>query len=259
MVEAEGLRDEFKGWGSEDRNRKVQRLAHVVTLARPFAVECSISRAKYDALVAPYAPYNLRSPYFFCFYGLIHSLARWHEEQKLRLPVDFIFDEHGSTGRDALLWYDYIRTSGSESYRKLLGGTPQFRDDKDILPLQAADMLAWHLRRRSSGDFLPRHKEALDQLLGPRHLAITLPDERLESLGKSFASVPGIHRVRDEKAWKKLAPLLERRLAAGLGAPSPWENFLQRIREPFASFAQTKGLRIARKLRRLFRIIGPWS
>jgi hypothetical protein len=34
-----------------------------------------------------------------------------------------------------------------EPHRTIIARHPQFKDDKELTPLQAADMLAWHIRR----------------------------------------------------------------------------------------------------------------
>jgi len=188
----------------------------------------------------------------------MNSLAAWQEEHGSKLPVDFIFDNQNSTGRDALIWYDFLRKDGSDRWRSLLGGTPQFKDDKQILPLQAADMLAWHLRRATTTNFLERHNNALQLLLGNRHLKVTLSDEQLIKIRDAMPKVPAGAEKKYQQFFRDYAPILRTRLAAGLGPPTPWENFTNRLREPVFIFVNAKSRRIARKSRRLFRIVRRW-
>ena len=46
--------------------------------------------------------------------------------------------------------WDIIKALADPEVAELLGATPQFRDDKELLPLQAADMLAWWIRAMAS-------------------------------------------------------------------------------------------------------------
>jgi hypothetical protein len=62
-------------------------------------------------------------------------------------PVDFIFDEqHGQSDLVQQAYSRFIETAQPE-VRKLLGNRPIHRSDMDFLPIQAADLLAWNVRR----------------------------------------------------------------------------------------------------------------
>jgi hypothetical protein len=65
-----------------------------------------VSRKKYEEILEPVIAYDLRGPYFPCFYGTIVSLARYHAHTGITLPTDFVFDQQGKIG--AVLWYDVI-------------------------------------------------------------------------------------------------------------------------------------------------------
>jgi hypothetical protein len=44
----------------------------------------------------------------------------------------------------------------------MMGNTPVFRDDKEIVALQAADMLAWHVHRNM--DFPQEHRPIFEKI-----------------------------------------------------------------------------------------------
>jgi hypothetical protein len=60
--------------------------------------------------------------------------------------VDWVFDEQGPIGAVALGWYYFIRDS-VPSLRPRLGSAPKFKHDSQVLPLKAADLYAWQIRR----------------------------------------------------------------------------------------------------------------
>jgi hypothetical protein len=93
MVEAESLRDQFKGWNASERDAKVNALADVIVKYEPWSLECSVSRADHNRIIGPISPYDIRDPYFTCFCGVILHLAQWHASMGLETPVDFIFEE----------------------------------------------------------------------------------------------------------------------------------------------------------------------
>jgi hypothetical protein len=63
-------------------------------------------------------------------------------------PVDFIFDDQGIAGLKCLDWYGALREKVGEPHRTMIANTPMFKNDRLLNPLQAADMLAWHIRRQ---------------------------------------------------------------------------------------------------------------
>ena len=230
MVEAHAMRGPFAGWTRMARDDKVRRLAEVIHRFRPFPTHCSVSRAKFDEFLGGVGPYELRDPYFICFYGVIHSLARWNEQQGITQQIEFIFDDQGPAGSEAALWYDYLRNAGIGTWKGLLGSAPQFRDDKQALPLQAADMFAWHARRQTNPRFARRHGDVWTLISGDERLVVTLPDETLLSMRDKMRAVPGIEHSRDKRGGRARAPELRRRLAAGLGSPTRSERFRARLK-----------------------------
>lgn len=156
MSEAQNLSGQFRGWSVSERDAKILQLARVIEETRPWSVFCSISRSEYAKIVAPVAPYPLKQPYFSCFWGIIRTAADYH----LHLdrgrpantspvpPVEFVFDEQGGLGADAALWYNWLKNDQEPDIARLMGDKPIFGDDKQMAALQAADMLAWHVRRR---------------------------------------------------------------------------------------------------------------
>lgn len=62
-------------------------------------------------------------------------------------PIDLIFDsqpEHVSEVNSS--WQEYYDTAPGH-YKSMLARTPIFRDEKEVIPIQAADLFAWYVRR----------------------------------------------------------------------------------------------------------------
>jgi Protein of unknown function (DUF3800) len=201
MSEAESLRGQFSGWTREDRDTKILKLAHIINISKPHFVFCRVGRLDYNAVISPIAPHNLKNPYFIAFWGIIDSVARYCQNDSYFLPVDFIFDEQGSMGTDAILFYKQTKNDLKPRLRAVLGDTPIFQDEKNVLPLQAADMLAWHVRRnheRSGDEGRPTFG-----LLTERGVERQIERRHLASIAKQMKRVPGIELIQSKNQWKK--------------------------------------------------------
>ncbi|MBR0558430.1 DUF3800 domain-containing protein [Ciceribacter sp. L1K23] len=60
--------------------------------------------------------------------------------------IDFIFDEQSEKRQVLAGWDEYMNTRPAE-IRGLYGSYPKFENDEEFLPLQAADLWAWWIRK----------------------------------------------------------------------------------------------------------------
>lgn len=243
MVDAWHMRGEFdfRSWSEPRRDEKLLRLAKVIDRHDLLSVECSVSSGSYERLVEPIAPYNLKKPFFACFYGLLFTIARYHHEMKSTVPVEFVFDKT-NIGTDALLWFDAMKDNPPEDFKALLGRLPQMLDDEKEVPLQAADMLAWHIRRESE----TRGTEILTcmpYLRGRKHVRVEITDNILSNWAEKFAKVPHVDLIQKRNQWRRLKRDLPRLIATrglpGLGRG----NFLQRAIKRLTTFIRLKFFR----------------
>jgi hypothetical protein len=95
---------------------------------------------------------KLENPYFFAVRGLVLGLAALHREIGISASVDFVFDEDTEKGGFLSVW-PFVVKDATDEIRKMLGATPAYGRDDLLMPLQAADLLAywirdWHLAGR---------------------------------------------------------------------------------------------------------------
>jgi len=109
MADAEALVNEFQGWTKEQRDLKLQMLSSVIAKHRPWSFEVSVNRKDFDQVFKPIAPYELRHPYFPCFCGVVIKIAQWHVHDHVIGPVNYVFDEQGTIGTEAVMWYEVLR------------------------------------------------------------------------------------------------------------------------------------------------------
>ena len=216
MSEANALQGEFRGWSGEERDRKVRRLANIIRQLRPLSIHASISRVRVDDLLKPVMPYVLSSPYALCFSAIMMPIAAEQARLKTNVPIDFIFDDQEGLGEEARTVYRLMREAQPEPIKTALSIDPLFRDDKFVMPLQAADMLAWHVRRRyerldQNAWFVPDYLLVEDGL----HVSIDIEDEQLENMAKGLKEILG-DASHPKKEWKAAISELDRRRKLGL-------------------------------------------
>jgi len=91
-------------------------------------------------------PDALKNPFYFAWRTML-TLCFSTDHLNLREPVDFVFDDQTERVRIEKAW-DYYYSTIPRRVRKLIMSRPTFRRDDDVLPLQAADLLAWWGRHR---------------------------------------------------------------------------------------------------------------
>nr|NUR37546.1 hypothetical protein [Sphingomonas sp.] len=145
-------------------------------------------------------------PHFTAFRAI---LDRFHIEKEtfaqfglpIDQPVDFIFDEHSIKRPFDAAWDEYI-SGRPPDIKERFGQHPIFRNDREFLPLQAADLWAWWVREwYATGDPIGDH--------------INLPD-----FGKWKARPGHVKQV-----WHLQEDHMARyymRIGAGMVPPSGW-------------------------------------
>lgn len=181
MSDAEAGDGPFEGMDRIHRNRKVKDLAEVIRDCHPSALSVVMTWKDYIAHIKGQVDPRLDNPYAVLFFKMLAMHAALQAKinevtpQEIKdqhgiaiKPVDFIFDDQGSAGLKCLQWYGTLRDRVNGPDRIVISNTPQFKDDRELLPLQAADMLAWHVRRAYSHPMDDR-KETFD-LIAPAGL-----------------------------------------------------------------------------------------
>lgn len=146
---------EFHGFTTTQRDNKVRKLAQIIDTFAFRALNITLDLTVLDKMYIPkpkgakYWP--LDKPYFWAFHQFILAACLELNDVGAKGQCEIMFDEYGQWGERVKRWYPALRLSIPASVRHLAPKEPVFKDDKKILPLQAADMLAWLQRRNASG------------------------------------------------------------------------------------------------------------
>jgi len=160
MVKAyrKGGPDSYRWKSVEERDEKIVRFTDIITAHAGYRLQMHMPWPDYLSIVKGQVPENIDSPYFLLFHNIIVCSANFMDLMQLDGTVDFIFDYQGKFGENALgedengdaravNWHRIIRSLVPDRVKSRMGSTPIFRHDKDVLPLKAADLYAWQIRR----------------------------------------------------------------------------------------------------------------
>lgn len=165
--EAEKLDGQFLGVRPEFRNMKIRDLAKIIQKWVPGNIQCWLRKSDYEAHYRGRVQHDYDDPYLVLFYWTIRLMAMAGVRFNVIEPVNFIFDEKKTHEKRALNWYFQVEKMASADMLRLLGNTPQFLRDEDVVPLQSADMLGWNLRRKLTHPDEQRDMPDLLELLQP--------------------------------------------------------------------------------------------
>ena len=150
--EAYAQRGEFgHGWTRPLIDQKVDELASIASKHGQYRLHSVMKWSDYNQyikdiaydMLEPFAE-ELKNPYFLCLFSLMATVSAYTDAERLDPIREYILDEHGKIGQIADRVIRMI--SHDEELRKGMGGLPSFKNDKVVLPLQAADLTAWHIR-----------------------------------------------------------------------------------------------------------------
>ncbi|MGA3100272.1 MAG: DUF3800 domain-containing protein [Terracidiphilus sp.] len=184
MADAEEGTGPFVGIDRVFRNRKVMDLAQVIRECLPTAIGCKMTWKSYNEIVKGKVDSRLDNPYAILFFMVMRSVTdlqikmldeiteeareQVKKEQGIEIavkPVEFIFDDQGPAGLQCLQWWGSLKGRVGPPHSIVLANTPQFKDDRQLVSLQAADMLAWHIRREF--EYPTEDRTAVFDLINP--------------------------------------------------------------------------------------------
>ena len=85
---------------------------------------------------------QIENPYYFGFKAIIDVLAQNQQRLGITEPINFFFDEESEKERTLQGW-ELMKVASAPEIAKLYGNTPEYKNDKATMALQAADLYAW--------------------------------------------------------------------------------------------------------------------
>jgi hypothetical protein len=216
MAEAQNLRDQFsrrKGWNENAREQKLRGLARVIKHFEPLSFQISIDREFFYRVNTPVSPRGLANPHFDCCVATVATVAKFGADARFESPIEFIFDKQDGVEDDIAMFFVQFLPHFSKKIRRMIDGTPKFVDDKQFRPIQAADMLAWHLRREHEDSVILPMTDLLR--VSGRHLVTEIPNATVQRWADHNKALPGAEKLRSKSQWRRFKTDFAQLVAAG--------------------------------------------
>jgi hypothetical protein len=141
MKDFASRRSYFEGWSELKRQKLLGKLLRIIATTHPFPVGAIISLDDYRSFPAEDREV-MDDPYHFCLMGCAYLPAWRTENDSPDVRVAITFSEQSEFKHRAGLLLDDFNQNYPEAKRF---DPPTFQDMKTIVPLQAADIVAYEL------------------------------------------------------------------------------------------------------------------
>ena len=176
-------------------------LIAVIAQCAHWAICARVRQADYDEIVKNQVPPRWDSPYYFLFSVLIGSTVLVEKLHHNAEPIEFIFDSEQKRERPAyqLASNFHPRLSSFDGFANV-----SYCDDKQFPPLQAADLLAWQIRRAFCVPTESRRRHFDDALLSHKtapHTHILTRDQLIKIIDETRADGVKLGKSPDMRTW----------------------------------------------------------
>lgn len=166
MREAAGRNGHFRHFTEKERDDKVRRLAKIINRYADFYTYSIIDLSAHAETWGTLALKPHHEPYFWPFHTTIMATCFQLWDLGWRERFEIFFDEQVIFGPRAKLWYPVVReviNYKEPEASQILPIDPVFRTDDEFLPIQAADLFAWWIRRNFDTPLEPSFAWLVDE------------------------------------------------------------------------------------------------
>lgn len=156
--EASGLGGQFRDWQPVVRDQKVAGLISIINDHAIGYLGCAVIKQDWNEVFRGKLAKTMDSPVYFSYMRIIITLlAGMYSRADMGSIAEFIFDEENETiYREVLNFWLEAKKEYPRRFRKRMGNAPVMDDDEKLLPLQAADLIAWIIGKLSMSPPYPR-------------------------------------------------------------------------------------------------------
>jgi hypothetical protein len=133
-----------KKWNDVRKANVLRRLRSIAFTHSIHAFSCSVNRRDYDEVFSDSIREELGGHFTWTVRAVLGFIENWREKQQIKEPIEYIFSTmKGKPKREIDGVFDGALKIGNALHKYgIQPGCHSFRDMREILPLQAADLLA---------------------------------------------------------------------------------------------------------------------
>jgi hypothetical protein len=182
--QAESLKGRWAGITKDERDSRINALIEVIGRHAIRAIYVRVKQQDFDEVIKPWIPTEWQNAYYFLYVAFLSAGTSSEKYAGTSRRIDFVFDSNTEVEKPSKKLYSQV--NGIPQFHERVGSI-EYKDDKASLPLQAADLFAWQVRRRFSVQESPRPQfEAALNCPSEMPFTHTLTRERLNTMGQDM-------------------------------------------------------------------------
>lgn len=185
MKDAHRGRGVFQGMSGLERTAKLAALGDVLREHGAATLAVIVRHDDYQRIFTGQMMRSMDSPYQIMFHLTIATAWRLCRETGIGETAAFVFDRQLEHEKELDESFPALMRGIEPEIASFLSSQPRHADDREEILLQAADMVAWHVRRS--------WRDGTSALTAA------------SAAGPAIATLPGKHNLFDEKALRFLA------------------------------------------------------
>jgi hypothetical protein len=181
---------QFAGWSREKTDERVAIAYSVIEDHAHFQLSCIVDLGSfYKIFEESFFERNAINPFYLAFGRMITGFAHKQQGLGLQEKVDFIFDDRVKEKKKIRDAWDAYKETADPDIKPYIGSDPRFESDLAFLPLQAADLLAWWIRkmatekRQAAFPWKPRRRIPGIQFHYDEQIQLKVREEIISKLG----------------------------------------------------------------------------
>ena len=179
---------EFAGWTDEERDYRLRELLSLVPEYELNGVYVVIPIEPYRRIFTWFSHNTFEHPYFVALYGVFPTLMTYLDGKNIVDEVKFTFDRTDHRKKLESQWENFLRAT-PEKYRSRIVETMAFESEVGFPPLQAADAIAWYIRRQYhelEKENLEYRNEIFELLFDREHVSRVLSGTDIEFMRRAI-------------------------------------------------------------------------
>jgi hypothetical protein len=162
-INLETFHGEFKeenGWDPLRRTALLRKLHPIIKHRTYTGLGFSLFKDDFEEVMPPWRKKVFGGPYGFCAWLCLGAARVWAEQHHHHDPIKWVF-EAGTKGRGQIeKLFDSLCADPVYRNKYRISGRPMF-EDKELTPLQGADILAYELFKETKNQILEGGKRAV--------------------------------------------------------------------------------------------------
>ncbi|MBI4529606.1 MAG: hypothetical protein HY695_37890 [Deltaproteobacteria bacterium] len=161
-AELEGFKGEFseeRGWNPDRRQKFLQRVHSIIKSCTYIGVGFAVTKADFEQIIPPDVVKEIGGVYGWCAHNCLIQIEKWSDAHNQQDPIQYIFEAgtHGAGQVGKMLGKLYA----DPAYRQMLRIKGWSFQGKDLLPLQAADVVAYECYKHCENQILDKGKRPI--------------------------------------------------------------------------------------------------